>query len=193
MDYKKYKAPKNDEGKPYWVPIVVKNRDQLIGYLECMIQLSMAYKLPLNDTIKLLSSDRFNDITRTGKRYGKMSKDEKYNHFKDIIIEQHDECDHFEQTDDILNEFEFGVNCECGNFVGFRHILEVPDTNLKCELCDRILIDYTGCDDIEFDYDGKPGSEDEIRELIQTIHEELGIANEDFDDEEDDNDDYLGG
>ncbi len=32
----KYIAPHSDNGKPYYVPVVTKNKDQLVGYIQGM-------------------------------------------------------------------------------------------------------------------------------------------------------------
>ena len=77
----KYDPPKDKNQKPYWVPIVAKNKDYLIGFLDGVhIALDMLDASFIGLQIAL-GSDRLNDILPDGRRISNLSKTE----FKNIL------------------------------------------------------------------------------------------------------------
>jgi len=175
-----YNAPLTRNNTPYWVPIVIKNRDTLVGYLEGVIGAVMNYDVPIGSLIESLSSERFNDISRTdsGKRLGKMTNDELYDYFYDIISRAHEEISHPEQEEGLLKEYEFGVTCACGNWYGFHSVNDIPEEKIVCQLCDKLVIDYINVDDDYYGFDGNAIDDQKLQKIIDSIHLELGIDND---------------
>lgn len=155
----KYEAPLDENGKPYWVPVVVKNRDYLIGHIDSSLLSTDVSTLNPQIFKASLSSDRFNDILQNGKRAGKISKSELKEHIKELIIND-DAVDglragsYSEFSSDALSEYFFDIECTCGNYIAFNNALEIPSDNLSCDMCERIMLEYTGHDDDDYIYDG---------------------------------------
>lgn len=160
----KYEAPTKD-GKRYWVPVVCKNRDHLIGYLEGMrlmedLILDSLEQAGLDIDVSalelFLDSGRFNDILKDGRRESELTDIDKRKLIKEMVEtktlrmeEEHIEND-IEDDISVLN-----VECTCGyGFYSWDSLDELPKDIFKCQHCGRIIIDYTGYDDSEFDYDG---------------------------------------
>ena len=131
----------------YYVPVVVKSRDYLIGFLTALNSLDDILKY--DETI--LDSCRYNDWLPDGSRRRDRSTEEikeiMNQHFESLNVKENEN----EESED---NYFFKVSCSCGNFHGFYHPVEIPHENLKCELCGKILIDYCGYHDYETDYDG---------------------------------------
>lgn len=169
-----YKSPVDQNGKSYWVPIVIKNKDYLIGILNGM-ELAMVIHDIYGDLNPSLGSERFNDVLPDGRRISSMSNKEFKDHVKTLIIEEQEQqlfrTKHPDHKDDILNFF-FQVGCTCGNFFGFRSPEDIPEINMECDWCHRILIHYTHKDDSEYKYDG---SDIDIPHIIEMVKNELGL------------------
>lgn len=155
--------PHTLNNKPYWVPIVVKNRDYLIGYLKGikLIEniLSDSLKvvgLNLNlDIIDLfLDSSRFNDILEDGRRESELNENEKKAILIDIIKNKTHKLNNFHvenetEYDDLLN-----IDCKCGlGYYSWKEEFDIPIENFKCSICGKLLIEYTDHDDSEYVFD----------------------------------------
>lgn len=169
-----YKSPLNSKGKEQFVPVVVKNYDYLVGFIEGYLNSSLINdgNLIYKDWTLLLSSERFNDVTVKDKKLSKMTKREIVDYVKDIMLSDIEKQSHDECTEDILTDYYFSVSCQCGNFHGFNNHSEIPRQTMKCDVCGRVLIHYTKKDDAYFVYDGK---ELDIDPMIAQAKEELGI------------------
>ena len=185
-----YKSPKDLYGKPYWVPIVMKNKDTLIGYLNGMYIVTDQLGVDPESFIATLSSERFNDTLRDGRKGSKITDDDFKEYIKEIVIddiektvlrETHEGCSPL-----ILDEYFLGISCNCGNFYGYKDPKDIPDTTLKCDMCNKLVIDYTEKDEDEFAYDGIQHLERDLEGVIEEVRSELNL-----DDDDDDEDDSL--
>ncbi len=159
-----YKAPKIDN-IPQWVPIVVKNKDFLIGYIrgKNLIEDLLTDVLEKNNIVVdfhgidlCLDSSRFNDILENGKRESELSKKELNQYISDMVKNKIDLIKHdHPENKNVFGEYFLRIDCVCelGTYI-YKEEENIPSNNLVCELCGRTLIDYTGHDDEEFDYDG---------------------------------------
>lgn len=162
----KYKAPEIDN-KPYYVPVVVKSKDYLVGYIHAMDIYTAIFKDCINkigldiDVSRFdicLDSNRFNDILADGKRASECSPREMQEYIKKLIEErmQRTNEEHPDNNNDILKDAILKIDCPCGlGFYVFNKIEEIPETPLKCSNCGRIILDYTDHYDSEFEFDGK--------------------------------------
>lgn len=161
----KYEAPKNEKDQEYWIPIVVKNRDALVGYLDAFSYL--LYVLDFPGEIDLnLDSARFNDVIDDGKRISNMSKKEIEKAILDKTQEMNSRIsskkEHPDNKVGILKESYLELECNCGMYYAFKDKTEIPEANFRCGLCERYLIHYTWHNDEEFEFDG---DEEQIREI----------------------------
>jgi hypothetical protein len=180
-----YIPPTDENGKFYWVPVVAKNKDYLLGFLNGM-EMTMITLQIFDDLNPALGSERFNDILPNGKRVGKMSKSEFKDHVKSAILDEQERVkarkNHPDHDPGILNYF-FHVSCSCGNFYGFNTPNDVPDDNLRCDWCDKLLFHYLNKDDSFFKYNGP---DIDVNETVELVKKELGIYEDDDDEEEED-------
>jgi len=153
---KKYKNPIDfSTGNRYFVPCVVKSKDSLIYYIlgvnHCAV--SILKQMPETSAIKTdlrLHSLRFNDILPDGKKIHQLTKKD----FADMEREN-EEREKDKHPDNIIKQelCFFSINCpNCGNYYEFNNPEEIPNENFFCGLCERVLIDYTGIDDWDFEY-----------------------------------------
>ena len=183
-----YRAPIDVRGKEYWVPVVVKNKDQLVGMLQGMKSMIEMLNLSLYGVIPaILSSDRFNDVLPDGRRVHTMPKDELRAYLKNMIEDEFDEDAYLDHPDnDIELDYFFQLECSCGNFHGYHTEDDIPDSISYCELCGRVLIHYTGHDDNEYEFDGnQEGIESILEELKQEYNKNEDIDVDDLDDDDD--------
>jgi len=161
----KYRAPLNAQGKPYWIPVVCKNKDFLIGYISGgssameTLRKELQKSIPNNSHIKVplfLDSSRFNDyIGNTGIRVGDLSDNE----YQVLLTEKRKRDEykkkhyHPENKPNVLVPKYFEVTCLCGNYYSFNSAVEIPEESLKCGLCDNYIIHYIGVDDELIVYD----------------------------------------
>lgn len=150
---KRFKAPtKNKEA--YWIPVVVKNKDYLLGFLiSHKINMLIDECHPFN-IFRTLSSDRFNDILPNGERIKNLTDEQLKGRLIDIIIrnsihETHPENDYKIYYDNLLN-----ITCFCGMPYNFKDEKDLPEESIKCPECKRFIIYYTGCSDDKFFYTG---------------------------------------
>ena len=150
----------------YYVPVVVKSRDYLVGFLDALEAVGSEYQYDFSAT----DSQRFNDILPNNQRRRDLTDEQiievltqydESRNVKEVGIEKKVDID-FEQEQPY-----FEVNCSCGNYHAFNHALEIPKDKLECELCGKLLIDYTNVEEEEITYDG-----DEDRALIGFFDEE---------------------
>ena len=150
----KYEAPTKD-GKRYWVPVVCKNRDHLIGYLEGM---KLMEDLILDSLIQagvdidvsaielFLDSGRFNDVLMDGRRESELTDVDKKMWIRELVEtktmrmdEEHIENDN-EDNIDVL-----AIECTCGyGFYSWESLEGLPNDIFTCQQCGRVVIDYTG-------------------------------------------------
>lgn len=160
-----YKAPTIDN-KVYWVPIVAKNRDYLMGYIKGCQNVEDIILDSLNNAgmdlkglhIDLcLDSSRFNDVLENGLRESDLSREEINRYYEKLIKQKFERVTekHPENEAGILDAYFLTVECPCGLGIYSFQRNEIPDKQFKCAECGRIIIDYTGHDDFEYDFDGK--------------------------------------
>lgn len=185
-ELKFYKAPQDEAGNPLWVPIVIKNRDQLIGFIDGVNMTASIYNIDRESMFYTLSSERFNDIIQNGTRLRNMSNTEFFNHAKDVIENGYVRLSAKESRDNSgtsLNDFCLTLECSCGNFIGFKDCDKIPNEDMHCDICGRIVIQYTNDEDDFYVYDGIPGRNNEAL---------LGLINDIQSDEEEDEEDEEG-
>ncbi len=164
-----YKSPNNDTGE-YWVPIVVKNKDYLIGYLHGFELIkdiiggtlkSMKMQVNLGSMNLCLDSSRFNDIMNNDKHETSMSKDELKSFYEEVV--QNELIKEKEQHPDNYKNGSTSVldiDCPCGlGFYSWDHVQDVPDESFHCKICGRKLIDYTEHYDYEYEYHNGKGDQ----------------------------------
>jgi len=179
------------EGKPQWVPICVKDKTWLCGYISGiqMIESIIAESLEENGMeidfrgLDLcLDSSRFNDIMENGKRESECTPSEIKKYYEriieekiDIIKEQHPD------NGQVLENYFLEVECSCGLGVYlFKTSKEVPEKQFRCSICGKVVIDYTDKNDEEFDYDGDASNR------FKLIAEELSKKIEEKEEDEED-------
>lgn len=150
-------------GKPYVVPVVCKNKDYLVGYLNGVdfieyalfdILKSMKIELDINNIDLFLDSSRFNDIMDDGRREGDLTDEEKKNLFIGVFKNRFDNLNkkHVENNIDYVDVLR--IECQCGlGFYSWKKYEEIPENIFKCMECGRVLIDYTDHDDYEYEFD----------------------------------------
>jgi hypothetical protein len=159
--------------KPVYVPIVIKNRDYLLGYIKgreiskfitdiVSTSLNTYIKIDTNLIDNCLDSTRFNDILDNDKKRSECSEDEIHdlllNKFKERI--EKDLCQetkHADNVDDVLDDYVLILECpSCGlGFYYFKKNDDIPHENFACKECGRVLIHYTDHDDNEYEFDGQ--------------------------------------
>lgn len=168
---KKFESPLDENNKPYWVPIVTKNLDNLKGFLHAYTMLAEIYDLPLEELNKMLSSDRFNDVLYDGSRVRDLSDVELKKKIQKMIFVP-DRESHIENTGEIYTENILTVDCvNCGMHYGFDNANYLPEENFDCSCCNRRLIHYTNLDDDEFYYDGF--TKDQINDIVTELHKDF--------------------
>lgn len=195
MDRKKwkYENPVDENGKPYWVPLVVKNRDTLLGLLLGTVgaeTITGRYMLPLeNDNI--YSSTAYSDILFNGEKVSEIL--EKYNndedkandHVREIyikksenitksVMEQSENKDNSKMYDALID-----LECTCGFPIRFEAFDEIPEEKCHCPMCDKIIIDYTNKEYDNMEYNGHK---------LTTYQNDMEDDTED--EEEDDNEEW---
>lgn len=167
-DKKYFNAPLNKEGREYWIPVVVKNKSYLLGFIEAFATISEIHDISISDTEIALSSDRFNDILMDGSRIQNLSRNQLKEKIKKIILSTKEE--HEENSEDILKDYLLSVSCpNCGMFYGFKTENEIPEKDFQCNICDNMVIIYTNVNDDYFDFDGKSG---DIEQIVEEISKE---------------------
>jgi len=164
----RYIAPKTKDGKIQQCPVVCKNRDVLIGHINCLnsIMNGLIQCNRLDDEIAFamdlgLDSTRFNNWIDDGVDCSNMSPEEIHeilNSRVDSLLNRN--SNHPENNRTNLNPGFFSVDCTgCGNFVRWNNAKEIPYEDYKCDLCDRVLIHYIHLDDEDIIFDDGDANE----------------------------------
>lgn len=137
--------------REYFVPIVVKNRDFLMGFLSCLDNFELAASK--FDIILSQSSAKFNDILPGGLRRRNLEFEEQIQtiveyRINQCLVEDPDSEIEIDEDSPFLE-----INCECGNYVSFEQA-DIPHHSHKCDICGKYLIEYTNKNDEDFLYDG---------------------------------------
>lgn len=164
---KRYLNPISAEtGKRYFVPCVIKNHDALVYHVRGKIMGTndTLNQFRITDAVDInleVSSLRFNDILPNGKSYSKLKPNEIAKMHDDNYSDMVSKLKHPENNVSYKDDSFFSLTCpHCGNYYSFM-INEMPYETFFCGLCERVIIDYTGVDDWEYEY-----YETNIKELI---------------------------
>ncbi len=148
-----YKAP-TEHGTPYYVPIVAKNKDFLVGYLYGSndgkdlikdVLASMHMDVDLGPMDVILDSTRFNDILENGKRESQMNEKELKNYIYDIVDNITRKLDNKNVENNIESTSVLEIECSCNlGFYAWESYDNIPEESFKCTNCGKVLIDYCG-------------------------------------------------
>lgn len=164
--------------RPDFVPLVVKNRDFLIGYLDALFGFELGDAK--TDAILKHSSVKFTDILPDGQRRRNMLVEDIITAMIDYRMKMNvveDPESYSELTEE--DEYFLELNCQCGNYVAFKTEADVPHHTHKCDLCGKILIDYTHSDDKDFAYDGDEEKQFDFLDVVEMLMD--GAEDEDDD------------
>lgn len=170
----RYIAPTDKYGDEYFVPIVTKNKDTLVAFqLGALSSMDIiGYQLPFN-LITFLGPDRFIDLSPENIRLNTLDEDELKVYLVDVIMKgiERSNNDHIDNDVD-LSEYLLTVSCTCGNFFGFLDVIDVPETDLHCDICNKKVIEYIHVDDHEIiDEAVDP---EVYNDIIEEIKSEMG-------------------
>ena len=159
-----YNAPK-ENNVPYFVPIVAKNKEFLVGYLygikdgKSIIHdalKSINIDLDLGPVDVILDSTRFNDMLANGKRESEMSHKELQKYIEDIVDDVTRKITDDNVENNIESENILEVECVCGiGYYAWRTYESLPEESFKCTNCGKVLIDY--CGHYEYEYEFQEG------------------------------------
>lgn len=162
-----YEPPELD-GKPYYVPVVVKNKGMLIGYLKGkeivyrvmeVIQKIIGIEGIMDTQMfdEYLDSKRFNNIMKNGHRETDYTTEELVEHYTEHFKQKFEKDS--ERTYEDFKVFEgdvLTIECTCGlGFYSFKNEEEIPNEDFHCSICQRKLIHYTDKYDYEFETEVK--------------------------------------
>lgn len=158
----KYNPPLTKDGEIQHVPIVMRNRDTLIGYLKAYGDLlsnvgeiiDLSNEEIVSKLASRLDSSRFNNYIDDGVDSKKMSE-EQIEEFKKDRLDLSRRSIHPENEEVELDIGFFSIDCACGNFITFKTIKDVPQETFQCDICDRTLIHYIHIDDEDVEFDGE--------------------------------------
>jgi len=141
----------------YYIPVVVKNKDQLVGYIsgyrkaieQSEVFLGIMAKRPvkivkLDDPVAMgLDSYRYNDLRSDGRLESDI---EDLFSYSDMFSSLDDK----EELDDDIDDVGIlTVECRCGfGIYTFRSSEEIPNDDFCCVECGKKLILYTSIEDI---------------------------------------------
>ncbi len=150
-------------GKPYFIPIVVKNKDFLVGHLNGVSLIeytlldalkNMNVNLDLKSLDLFLDSSRFNDVMEDGRREHELSDEEKKKNFMEIFSDKIDKINNVHEDENTEYNDILRLECQCGyGYYSWDNYEKIPTEQFKCSECGRVLIDYTGNNDEEFEFD----------------------------------------
>lgn len=166
-----YKPPITED-KAQYVPLVVKSKDFLIGYVSALQFIETVVidtlrengvDVDLRDLDLCLDSSRFNDILENGQRESNLSKKEIKQYYTKMIQRKKDlmEDNHPDNNANVFSDSFLTVECICGLGIYSFARNKLPEGQFKCGNCGRVIIDYTGHDDYEYEYDGKIRKQEE--------------------------------
>ncbi len=138
--------------RPYYVPVVAKNRDYLVGFFEMGKIVSNLMEIDYT----LLDSTKYNDLLPNGKRRREMTLEELKGYLEELENNKtiHEDNPAKIREEEVSDPPFLEIDCVCGNSHRFDVAEQIPRTNLICEVCGKVLIDYTGYEDSDFVYDG---------------------------------------
>ena len=165
----RYAAPLFEDAEQY-VPIVSKNRDTLIGFLQgiheyhdTMMALLEDFGMeevlvsPYDIDMFNTSSRKYNDLMSDGRRESLLTKIEKTSMLEEIFDEAESVLES-EDIDDVEYSDVLKIACHCGmGFYSWKTLRDIPHDNVKCDICGRHLIHYNGLDDWQIDYENGKG------------------------------------
>ena len=167
-----YEPPKDTSGNQLWVPLVIKNKDTLLGFLWGINLCSTLYDIDREALFGSLSSSRYNDITKSGKRLRTMTNSEFEKYAESLLQDGFDRCEAMNAKDGDacdLNDYVLTLTCSCGNFVGYNTEESIPDKDTFCDVCGNKIIHYTKSNKVMI-YDGISGRNNEaISSLINLM------------------------
>jgi len=158
-----YHSPK-DVNKEYWVPIVVKNKDYLVGYINGMNMIQnilvdglkqVGVDLGTWDIDLCLDSTRFNDMLENGKHESQLTQEELKTYYETSVKEKFEisQEKHPDNDPKIFEDVFLKVECSCGlGIYTFKREQSIPETNIKCSICGRTIVDFTGHSDTDYEY-----------------------------------------
>lgn len=166
-----------------FVPIVVKNRDFLTGFLRALNHFEIGEMK--TDTILSLSSARFTDMLPGNVRRRNVEIEEQIQVMIDYRMSMMSHEEGVEEVSSEDFEFEDGplleLNCECGNYVKFETEKDIPKTSYRCDICGKHMIDYTNREDSDYVYDGDLEKHIEFADVMDMV-----FGNDDDEDSGDD-------
>lgn len=172
----RYKTNVDKYGHPYKTPIVTKNREQLIGFVDCAhVLMNILHVETYTPAITTLSSDRFNDIMEDGRRLSEMTEEEITGYIADIksrkkLFETSDHPDNIVDWSDYF----LMVSCSCNSFFAWRTKHEIPNQNFICPDCGKVCIEYIKVEDEDIVYEGI--SEEEMIKYLEKDREDNEIV-----------------
>jgi ribosomal protein S27E len=156
-----YIPPFKEDGSPCWCPIVVKDVDSLINWMNGFHYMKnvaeTAFGVKFKELDVPLSSNRFDDILPDGRRFNEMTKAEQENFNKEKTERRAQVLnDPKHQIDvNIFEESFLQIDCPCCSVpYVFKDANELPGNNFNCSTCGYLLIQYTGHDDEEYIFNG---------------------------------------
>ena len=157
-----YDAPKDIDGNPYYVPVVTKNKDYLMGYISGLdiakdmitdILDSININVDLGAIDVLLDSTRFNDILVNGVYESEMTDKDKKDYLLGIVEEVSEKLKNTSTENNVLDDAKLRLECSCGlGFYFWDDVRDIPKSSFSCHNCGKILIHYTGIYDGDFEY-----------------------------------------
>ena len=158
----RYEAPVDIDGNPYYVPVVAKNKDFLMGYLRGLdtakdmikdVLASININVDLGSIDVLLDSTRFNDILENGKYESEMTEAERKSYIFDIVEEVTTKLTYDNPENNVFDNAPLKLECSCGlGFYSWDVVEDIPKTSFSCHNCGKILIHYTGIYDGDYEY-----------------------------------------
>jgi hypothetical protein len=137
----------------YWVPIVAYNKDFLCGYLHSNALLAMELNIPRIDVP--LDSTKLSDIIDDkGTRVSDLKAPEVEKLLFSNLEDHKNKQIHPDNKPGILRPALLELTCSCGNYYAFNTYPEIPEKTFSCGVCNKVLIDYTGKYDNEYQYNG---------------------------------------
>ena len=160
-----YDAP-TDNGKPYYIPVTVRDKSYLVGYLHSTALFKLILKegfqkmdVELDTSLfeHSLDSTRFNDIMVSGKKASDCSQKEINNYYQKLIDGKMERIKEPDPENNVFKDSILQLECaHCGfGFYNYEKVEEIPETNVTCQYCGKVLLHYTGHYDNEYDFDGK--------------------------------------
>lgn len=162
-----YYKPPTLKGKPYYVPVVVKNKDMLLGFLKGKylikqivntINATLGFDSIMDYTLidEYLDSRRFNDIMKNGKKEKEFTNEELFTHYYNEFKTKFEKDKNRNFSDfKVFEKDVLTIECVCGlGIYSYNNEKDIPDTDFYCHNCGRKIIHYTGHNDYEYDFEG---------------------------------------